>query len=314
MTSKEIIEEQQIKLREMLINLKNPEEIIQSLIDMGLDSDSATRLISAYRKFEDARETARRFWGNDKTKISEIHEDYGDIIGNNEIETRDEFDKLIKMCALLTIINKIEPIQISDEIMDELYELNIGESKITNPAVAKIFEYYTRWKESEEQRKKELGSIKQAASEYVESEEQEKNDYRRKIELLEKENANLSEKLKKIQMYIKNLPTRLNMIMSHDEQKYQMALKRIKTLEKQVEELNGRGIFQIIGAKLRGKPKNKTELLPDASETMPGTLSDGWSKIIKQLGLEIKDESIPKKTDEKGMQQTSKRDSAESQK
>lgn len=292
----ERIEEMQSKLIRILTetNSKSTEEIMRELDGFGIDVETATKLIEAYQNAESAKKTAKNVW--DDALNCRQGDDLTTHIAKSqqqEADTRQYFDTLTSQCALLIVVERLNPSKINDEILDKLYGEGIQEEQIYNPALKLAYHYYCENKEIYKGKSADLEKIKAFASNaknYIEHQ-------KKHIEELEKQNE-------KINKAYKNLQCRYSTRIVEDEKHYQEALSLIRELKGKISKLQSRGIFQVIGDKIFKRNEDKIRRLPRGVAEIPETLYQ--SKFEKAGMFEI-DKDILTTTSEQTQPSSDKR-------
>lgn len=275
----ERIEEMQSKLIKILTetNLDDKEEGIKLLERFGLDIESATKLIEAYQSAENAKKTAEEVWNTTLGSNLGI-ESPTDIEKSQqqEFDTRQYFDAVNSKCALLMVARRLDPNKINDEILGKLYDEGIQEEQINNPALKITYHYYCETKERENDKSTDSERFRTFVS-----------TVKAKVARQEKligELKNQNEMLNKA--YI-NLQYKYSTRIVEDEEKYQRALSVIRELKVMINQLQSRGIFQVIGDKVLGK--NKTRRLPRTTAELPETL---YENTAEKIGMPEIDKDI----------------------
>lgn len=262
------IEEVQSKLIKTLTetNFKSTEETMKQLDRFGIDVEAAAKLIEAYQNAESAKNAANNVW--DDALNCRQGDDLTTHIAKSqqqEADTRQYFDTLTSKCALLIVVERLDPSKINSEILDKLYGEGIREEQIYNPALRITYHYYRERKEIENDRNvisEKFGEFASKAKVHIEGQ-------RAEIEELKKRNRRLEDAYRII-CYESSTKAK------EDEKHYQDALLLIRKQKEQITELENRGIFRVIFDKVRGK--NATRRLPGENAKLPETLSESRTK------------------------------------
>lgn len=279
----ERIEEVQSKLIKILTetNLENKEEGIKLLERWGLDTEYATKILEAFRNAESARNAVKNAWN---TTLNSRPEDgiSADIANSQqqELETRQRFDSVNAKCALLIVARTLDPNKINNEVLGRLYEQGIREEEIDNPTVKITYHYYCVAKEKENERKEDLEKYRTVVDKV-----------KFKIAQLEKRIEELEAQNKRTYKSYIRLYDSYSTRIAEDEKHYQDALLQNKELKKQVNQLQGRGIFQMIRDKILRR--NKTRRLPGGSTELPKTLNENTAE---KVGVPKVDEDVLNRT------------------
>ena len=280
----EKIEEMRSKLikKVMEVDSYNKEDAVQLLQAFGLDNESANQLLLAYRTAESAKKTAKNVW--DTAWQSRSGVDFSTDIAktqDREVKTRQYFDSINARCALKMVTNQIEPGEINDEMLAELYDQNIKEQDISNPALRITFHYYSESKSKDIRREQDLKKVQDYSSRIgsrMTNLENQLGEVKADNEALRKSNASLKRSYENLQKQFKDR-------IALDEKYYQAALAQIASLKEKLRQLQERGIFKTIGDKLF---RNKRNELPEASDEIPATL---YTTSSEKMGLRIPDEN-----------------------
>ena len=270
MNISEKIEEMRSELikKVMELDFYSEKEIAEILGETGLDNELAKRLILAYRNAKSAKNTVESFW-NEALQIRTGAELPIDVAKaeQDEFDTRNQFDNIIAECARQIVLNKIQPEEINEKILKEIYEYGIKEQDIFNPALKLTFHYYCESKSKDIQREEDLRKVqeylKKVGRKMTDLESQLNNE-KSENEVLRKDNATLRSSIKKIQKQFRER-------ISADEKHYQSAVAQIISLREKVKLLEERGIFKTIGDKLFRKKRNE---LPEVYDKIPSTLNN----------------------------------------
>lgn len=273
------IQEMESKLIKLVseVNIHSKEEAVRLLEVFGLDNESATKLLVTFRNAENAKNATKNVWdtaldskvGNDNEIAQYQQEEY---------ETRQEFDLVNAKCAWLMLTRSIEPRAINDAVLEKLYEYQIEESQIVNPALRISFHYYCESKAKDV----EILKVKRFAMKIGKK----AAPLRDRIIELEKQNQEIRNSYQNLQVK----STQKDII--HEEH-YQAALVQISILKNKLKRLQDRGVFQTIKAKLFG---NKTKELPEATVILPKTLRNSVTENVETMP---KVESIEKNSQKK---------------
>ena len=241
-------------------NLRSEEEGIDLLERLGLDAESAKKLLDAFRTAESAKNTAKNVW-NSALKSKAGIDFSADIEKSRkrEFDTRQYFDETASKNALLMLARTLPPNRIDGEILEELYNYGIQEQQINNPALRVCYNYYCKFQENEKAKESDTEKMRNLFSKIKSS----VTSLNRRIEELENQNEMLNK------AYI-NLQYEHSKRIVEDEKHYQDALSLIGELKLKVNQLQSRGVFQVMGDKLLGR--NKTKRLPRGNSTLPETL------------------------------------------
>lgn len=282
MKIEERIQEMQGKLIKKLAEmyLLSKEEAIKVLEEIGLDNDSATKLLVTFRAAENAKNEAKNVW--DSALGSKVGND-NDIAKyqQQEFETRQHFDEVNDRCALIMVARSIEPRAIDDEILGKLYEQGIQENQIANPALRISFHYYCESKAKDNEMQKLKDFLTRAGKQIVSL----------RNRMVEQEKQYLS-----LKNSHENLQNEYTERVIADEKHYQAALVQISILKNKLKRLQDRGIFQIIKTKLFG---NKIKELPETTYTLPETLGKNASE---KMGIKQHVEDLDLSTDKDNSQ------------
>lgn len=266
----ERIEEMQSKLIKILTetNLEDKEEGIKLLERWGLDTEYATKLLDAFINAESAKDAAKNAW--DKTLNSRSGDDVSADIAKSqqrELDTRQRFDSVNSKCALLIVARTLDANKINDEVLGKLYEHGIQEEEINNPTLKITYHYYCVAKEIENEKRADLEKFRTFVSKAKAKVVQREN----RIEELENQNEMINK------AYI-NLQYKHSTRIIADEKHYQEALSQNKELKRQINQLQSRGIFHVIGDKILGR--NRIRRLPGKTSELPETLYENTAEKI----------------------------------
>lgn len=305
----EKIQEVQSRLIKVLTETssQSKEDVILILERMGIKRETAEKLIEAYIKAEDAKNTCKNVW------TSEARIDGSTDVAayqQQELETRKRFDAIIEASSILIIVNRINLNEINEELWQKLYEQGIDASQITSPVLRRDFHSYVERKEIENNpetlKMKELLSRvgKHAANlkkRFLELEEEN--------EELKSENERLKKENESLRMSYKYMEDKFKTRIVSDEKHYQSALEQIKRQKREIRNLQNRSVFQTIGAKLFG---NRTKELPEPALEIPSSLYESITEKIGATGFveeslstnkEVSQTTTVEKTDDDELQQ-----------
>lgn len=277
----ERIEEMQSKLIRILTetNLDDKEEGIKLLERFGLDIEHATKLLDAFRNAESARNTAKMVW--DTTLNTRSGDDISTDIEKSqqqELDTRQLLDSVNAECALLIVARRLDPNKIDDEILGKLYEQGIQEEQINNPALKMTYHYYCETKERENDKSADSEKFRAFVSKV-----------KAKLEHLEKRIKELENQNEMLSKENINLRYKFSARIVEDERHYQEALSQNRELKRMLNQLQSRGIFQVIGDKILGR--NKIRRLPGATSELPETLHKNKAEKVV---LEVDEDTLNK--------------------
>lgn len=252
----------------------NKEQAVKLLEELGLDKDSALELLMAFGDKEHAKKTAENVWNAAWNSRSGV--DFSTDIeksSNAEARMTRYFNGVHSKCAFAMAINAIEPNEINDEILNQLYEQGIRENDITNPALKVTYHYYSESKEKDEQ----MTLKKSMDAALVDT-------LQNQLRRIEDKYTTLSQKYNILQSNYEKLQNSFKEKMAIAEKKYQAALVQISGLKEKVGQLQNRGIFKTIGDKLTGLFGNKKLELPETTTTLPNSL---YENSAEKMGLRI---------------------------
>lgn len=258
-------------LKECASNSK--EEAIKLLEEVGLDNDSATKLLEAFWNMKSAKNTVENVWYAARDDKSGV--DFSTSIRRSldtEIRLTIYFDSVSSRCAFLMAIKTIEPNEINDEILDKLYEEGIHENEITNPALKTTYHYYSESKEKDKQLTMDAELV---------------DTLNKQLKSTERAYAVLKDNYNTLQSNYENLQKTFKERIAAAEKHYQAALSQIATLKDKVSQLQEKGIFRTIGDKLTKLFGNKREELPEATSKIPDTL---YESPAEKMGLRVPNE------------------------
>lgn len=266
----ERIEEMQSKLIRIVTetDLNNKEEGIRILEGFGLDIETATELIEAYQNAENAKDTAKNVWNSALNSKSGV--DFSTDIEKSQqkaFDTRQFLDAFTSKCALLIVARRLDPNKIDDEILEKLYDEGIQEEQINNPALKITYHYYCEAKERENDKSADSEKFRAFVSKVKTNVAQ----LKKRMEELENQNEMLNK------AYI-NLQHKYSTRIVEDEKHYQDALSLIRELKGKINQLQSRGIFQVIGDKILGR--NKIRRLPGKTSEIPETLYENKTEKV----------------------------------
>jgi len=291
--NEEVLEEMQGTIIETLIaiNSYSEEDAIRCLEDLKLDHESATELLLAYRESQNAESTAKNVW--DTIVKSEVEADHSNVAGyhQKEFETRRCFERIKEKCALRIVINRIEPSEINEEILKNIYEKGIRANQITkNPELQLHVHYYTQ-----------IAQIYEKAERSSAGYQRRNDDLTKQLEDAKAQNEKLRDFNKSWQIAYKNLEQEFEERMDSDEKNYQAALAQIETLKQQLEQSQKRGVWDVIKHKLKGRFGDKTKKLPETTQEIPKTLfPEDFGDETEEMEIQQeneKNETIDSKTD-----------------
>lgn len=255
------------------------EDVTQMLEKVGLDKEIISSIIEAFMQAEKAKNTVKNIWGSD-TKIDSSTDVA--TYQQQESETRQKFDDIIEASSILIILNRTNIKDVNEELWQKLYAQGIDASQITRPVLSKNYKEYVEKIERENNPDtlklkgilsrvlKQAARLKKRCGEL----EEENEDLKAENERLKREN----ESLRSSYNYMEN---KFNTRIVSDEKYYQSALEQIKTQKREIRNLQNRGIFQTIGAKLFG---NRQKALPEPTVVMPTTLYESIVEEIQAKG------------------------------
>lgn len=266
------IEDIQSKLIKIMTdsNIKTKEEAIRLLGEYGLDTELAIDLFEAFYYAETAKQTSKNVWQSALNSKDGI--DYSNDIAKNQQRATDArlyFDSVNSKCAILIVARTLPPNQINDEVLEKLYELEIQEDQINNPAVRISYHYYCENKQNSIDREK--------LNQFVEKVKISSRGLRRQIAESEKRYESLKRD------YI-NLKHEYSKRIDENETYYQRALSSIKELQAKVNQLQNRGILQVISDKILGKNVSQRRRLPGKKPELPDSL---YESSVEKMGLNI---------------------------
>lgn len=272
----EKIQEMQSELIKVLTenSSQSKEDVVLTLERMGIKRETAIKLVEAYIKAEEAKNASKNIWMSEATIDSTDVAEYQ----QKELETRQKFDAIIEASSILVIVNRINLNEINEELWQKLYDQGIDASQITSPILRKDFSSYVERIENENnpetQKMKEL--LSRVGKHAV--------NLKKKFLELEKENEQLkaeNERLKRENEALRSsynyMENKFKTRIASDEKHYQSALEQIKRQKREIRNLQNRGVFQTIGAKLFG---NREKGLPESSLEIPSTLYESISEQI----------------------------------
>ena len=276
------IEEVQSRLTKILTeNDLNNSAVVEKLESLGLDIDTVTNLIEAYKNAESAKNTAKGAW--ETALDSRVESDSTTDIAQSqqqEFDARQQFDKAAFKCALLIVAKIQRPDKINDEILAKLYENGIQEEQIDNSELKTAYHYYCvgfakerdkREKDERDEREKRIELSEKVKSGVMILEQ--------KIKDLQSQNKDLQSQNEVLDKSYKNLQNRIG----EGEQRYQQALSLIRELKRSINQLQSRGIFQTIGDKILGR--NIIKQLPRSTTELPKTLYENKAEEIGIIGM-----------------------------
>ena len=266
------IEDVQSKLIKIMTdsNIKTKEEAIRLLEEYGLDTELAIDLFEAFYYAETAKQTSKNVWQSALNSKNGI--DYSNDIAKNQQRATDArlyFDSVNSKCAVLIVVRTLPPNQINDEVLEKLYELEIQEDQINNPALRVSYHYFYENKQKSIDREK--------LNQFVEKVKISSKGLRRQIAESEKRYESLKRD------YI-NLKHEYSKRIDENETYYQRALSSIKELQAKVNQLQNRGILQVISDKILGKNVSQRRRLPGKNLELPDSL---YESSAEKMGLNI---------------------------
>lgn len=272
MKTDEQIDKMKSKLTKVLkeCNSSDKEQAIKLIQELGVDKDMATKLLQAFGEMQSAKKTAENVWNAAWSSTSGI--DFSTDIeksSNTEVRMTRYFNDVQSRCALIMAINEIEPNEINNEILDQLYEQGIRENEITNPALKITYHYYSENKEKDAQ-------LTKAARREENLNEQ--------LQFVEGNYTKLNEQFKSLLTKYEKLQNSFKERLAAAEKQYQAALSQISGLREKVGQLQNRGILKTIGDKLTGLLGNKRAELPETITILPDTL---YENSAEKMGLRI---------------------------
>ena len=274
------MEEIQGKLMKIMAEANNREEGIKLLEEYGLDKETATKLLKAFEYTESAKQAAKNVW--ESAYESKVGSEYSDEMAKSQetaTDARMYFDLFNGQCALLIIARTLPPNQISPEVLGKLYERKIREEQINNSALRVSYHYYC------ESQQKSID--KEKLKEFMEKVRKNSISQKREIEKAE-------EKYNALKRDYINLQHEYSEIVEEHETYYQTALSLIKELQAKVNQLQRRGIFQVIGDKISGKNVIQRRRLPGNNPELPESL---YKNNTERMGLYVRNEGEGKQND-----------------
>lgn len=259
----------------------NKEDAIQLLEGYGLDNESATKLVLAYRSAESAKNTAKNVWNTAWQSSSGV--DFSTDIAKsqqNESDTRSQFEHINARCALQMVLNQIELSEINDDVLNELYDLDIKEKDISNVTLRIAYHYYSESKAKDIKREADIKKVR----EYSTRIGNKMASLEKQLSEAKAENESLKNSNKSLKTSYENLQNEFKVRAENDEKHYQAALSQISLLKEKLRKLQDRGVFQTMGAKLTALFRRKAKELPEASDELPNTLC---STPSEKMGLHV---------------------------
>ena len=263
-------------------NVQNREETVRKLEQIGIDNESAIKLVEAYISAEDAKNTSKNVWANSLDSRIDNSTDIAKY-QQQEFDTRQYFDEIMYRSVLLVVSNRMDPNEMDDELLSKLHEQGITENQITSPALRIAYHYYSESKLHDTEKNIETDKSKLFSSRIKEH-----------VMVLKAKYIELERENKSLRRSYGTLQAKYNSRIALDEKHYQTALAQISTLKKKVKRLENKSVFQVIGDRLKDRFGNKTEKLPELTSEIPDTLYENVLEKVKVEGF--KEESPKTKT------------------
>ena len=168
----------------------------------------------------------------------------------------------------------------NDEILSKLYENGIQEEQIGNPALKITYHYYCGCIEKDREKEEETEN-RRVLSTKIMSKVESLRDY---IKSLEKQIEELKNKYEIVSKAYNNLQDKFSTRIVEDEKKYQQSLSVIREFKVKINQLQSRGIFQVIGDKILGR--NRKRLLTRVTDELPKTLYENKAEEVGMPEIE----------------------------
>ena len=297
MTIEEIIEKTKSDLMGIVNNDFQSDKIV-ILLKSGLEEKIATELLSSYKTAIDAQYAAKNVWTDLGSNFTDEKSTSIAEIQSRETSTRQKFDELVEMCAILIVAKTLEAKEEFDEFFKELDKRGIKEEQIPDFILRTAYCYY-------KQRLVDLRKITEYAKNTAAQIDGLKNDLsssksevvrlNEKVEELTDENAGLKKENEKLteennikrDQLLKLAITFLKRI--GDDEKFFQAVRSQKNIFQKVLQQTRQ---QISKNRLAQKIIGKLPDMPEESEEIPETLAQEKDVHVKKL-VELLGKSTP---------------------